>query len=54
MTTLHCPPSTMLGDGTQPEEAASTLKWPNNIEALWRCEALLVAENGKSRVRQQD
>ncbi len=38
----------------QPEEAASMLKWPNNIEALWRCEALLVAENGKSRVRQQD
>ena len=35
-----------------PREAASMLKWPNNIEALWRCEAFLTAEQGKSRIPQ--
>ena len=29
-----------------PEEATSMLKWPNNIEALWRCEALLTGDRG--------
>ena len=37
-----------------PEEAASMLKWPNNIEALWRCEAFLTAKRRKSRILQQD
>ena len=37
-----------------PEEAASMLKWPNNIEALWRCEAFLTAEQGKCRNTQQE
>ena len=32
-----------------PEEAARMLKWPNNIEALWRCEVFLTADRGKSR-----
>ena len=27
-----------------PEEAVGMLKWPDNIEALWRCEAFLTAE----------
>ena len=31
-----------------PEEAASMLKWPNNIEALWRSEAFLTVERGKN------
>ena len=26
-----------------PNEAASLLKWPNNIEALWRCQSFLSA-----------
>ena len=30
-----------------PEEAASMLKWPNNIEALWRSEAFLAVEQGR-------
>lgn len=34
-----------------PEEAASMLKWPNNIEALWRCEAFLTAAHVKGRGR---
>ena len=37
-----------------PEKAASILKWPDNIEALWRCEAFLREERGKSRIPQQD
>jgi len=32
-----------------PAEATSMLKWPNNIEALWQCGALLSAEHVKSR-----
>ena len=32
-----------------PEEAARMLKWPDNIEALWRCEVFLTADRGKSR-----
>ena len=31
-----------------PEEATSMLKWPNNIEALWRCEEFLTTDRGKS------
>ena len=30
-----------------PEEVASMLKWPNNIEALLRSEAFLTAEQGR-------
>ena len=37
-----------------PEAAASMLKWPNNIEAIWRCEAFLTAKRRKSRIPQQD
>ena len=29
-----------------PEEAARMLKWPNNVEALWRCEEFLTADGG--------
>ena len=37
-----------------PEEAVGMLKWPDNIEALWRCEAFLTAEPGKGRMSQQE
>ena len=37
-----------------PGEAVGMLKWPDNIEALWRCEALLTVEQGKSRMSQQE
>ena len=36
-----------------PEEAASMLMWPNNIEALWRFDTHLTAEQVKSRVLHQ-
>ena len=37
-----------------PEEAARMLKWPNNVEALWRCEEFLTADRGKSRTPWQE
>ena len=37
-----------------PEEAARMLKWPTNVEALWRCEAFLAGDQGRTRVPRQD